>query len=373
MLSLNPITRRRQFLALTGLVGTSLLTLSLFASGLFKRSTSSARLPLPQPLPPYLRLIQEISLSSRPTAVAYLPDGRVVVALMEEGIRSWLEVRDATGTVQERQIEISTAPIYLLQVAPNGKELVCATDRPDGRIYRLPLETWELSVVAICRDPSQPWCRVAYAPNSQTLAYANGYDNVTLLDTTTQQEQAVIALERTAPSHPQDRAISLAFTPDGKKLAIGGLLYQREVVQVWDIATRQHTTLPPLTGVGGLCYSDDGQFLAGVNGLGQVTVRHASNGTQVRMVGDLEASWGITRPGRGGTLRFLPGTTTLLFAGDGEAGLAEVAGGKGHWLLFQTFPENQRPYFGDSHAACSQDGKKLLLHDNETLYFYERN
>jgi WD40 repeat protein len=101
----------------------------------------------------------------------------------------------------------------------------------------------------------------AYAPDGQRLASAQG-DDVQLWDTTTWQ---VIATLKGRWSGTTERRIvgitSLAYSPDGKILAIGS---EDKTARLWDLATGQERfVLEGHTGqVWGVAFSPDGKLLA---------------------------------------------------------------------------------------------------------------
>ena len=375
MFSHNSFTRRRQSIASAFLASTVLLTGALLVAYSprlpFVKRTESAESRVAGSRGG-LRRVGSAALHGRPTALAMLPDNRVVVGLTRDDGEAFLEIRDATAGVIERRFSVK-APVYLLRVAPSGKELVYATDLPESKLYRLDLTQMQTSLLAVADRPSAPWCRAAYSPDSQLLAFVTGGRTATLIDTKTGAQRAQISLVGTGAS--DDRIDSLSFSPQGDQLALGGVVQHQSVLQLWDVKTQQPSVFW-VPGTGSLTYSSDGNFLAGLDRDGRYYVRRVTDGQEVRQGGDLPVSWGNEAnhyPGRGGTLRFLPGTNTLLFAGDTEAGMADLAG-QAQWLFLPvSFPSHLRRYFGDAHAACSADGKRLLLHDFHSLYFFERD
>ncbi|WP_184194980.1 WD40 repeat domain-containing protein [Armatimonas rosea] len=386
MFSHNSSTRRRQLIALGFLASTALLTGTLLVAYSL-RLPSVKRTKNPRSIQALgaarsqgkLRRVGSVALPGRPTALAMLPDNRVVVGLTRDDGEAFLEIRDATAKAVEHRFSVK-APVYLLRVAPSGKELVYATDLPEGKLYRLDLTQMQTSLLAVADHPSNPWCRAAYSPDSQLLAFVTGGRTATLIDTKTGAQRAQIPLVGTGTY--DDRIDSLSFSPQGDQLALGGVVQHQSVLQLWDVNTQQPSVFW-VPGTGSLTYSPDGQFVAGLDRDGRYYVRRVTDGRAVRQGGDLPAifrdtptSWGdeaIHYPGRGGTLRFLPGTNYLIFAGDTEAGVVDLTG-QAQWLFLPvSFPSHLQRYYGDAHAACSEDGKRLLLHDFHSVYFFERD
>ena len=383
--SSNTYTRRRQLLSLIGLGGSITLILGVFALTL--RAPQRLRLNSGGSAPQILRegqslrgfrRVSTLQMRGRPTAVEYLNNDRMVIALMDEGVRSWLEFRSVEGRVLERTVEVGRAPIYSLHVAPSGKELVFATDRPEGKLYRLNLTNYQSQVLATARNTSSPWCRAAYSPDSKTLALLQGYDYVTLLDTATLQELGRIPLQRELTPTPQDCAVSVAFSPDGQELALGGVISLPErtgVVQLWNLATKRLTQTYQGCGINALGFSSDGQFLASRNDYGGGEVHERQSGRIVqRLRAEEDSASRITHPAsRGGTLRFVPGTSKIIMAGDGEATATDARlGGSQAILHTSTMPMGLARYYGDSHAACSPNGQSLVLHNHQQLFIFKR-
>jgi WD40 repeat protein len=156
--------------------------------------------------------------------------------------------------------------------AGNGEAMVHFYDTDTARERR---PAWDNGTTESIRG-------VAYAPDGSLLAFGS-YDRVILLDTATNQHRITLHIPR--PPNPQDVAIqAVAFAPDGTAVAAAGYHGQ---IEVWDVTTGrvraviQGPIVPyprqfpdgKVRGrpahIQGLAYSPDGKTLAsgGVDGV----------------------------------------------------------------------------------------------------------
>jgi WD40 repeat protein len=173
---------------------------------------------------------------------------------------------------------------------------------PDGRLIAVttkPLTVWEVTTgkkrfdVEAADDPHG----VVFSRDGRTLAVWDGSESVLLLDVRT---GAVI--RRLRHTSPSGSVTTLAFAPDGRRLATGG---EDGVVSVWDAATGDVTV--SLRGhdaaVSGLAFSRDGSRLVSTSADGtallwdmtlpprpRVVEAPLSSADALRLLGDPDAA-----------------------------------------------------------------------------------
>lgn len=176
-------------------------------------------------------------------AVGFDPTGR---ALAARTVRKWvIEVRDvATGRLrQSRALGAADTAVF----SPDGTRL--AIVGREGSV-----QIWHLSTGALLTAHGGPVRAVAFTPDGRTLAVVDieaGGEQVRLLDAATGRTQRTIKTGRSA--------LSLAFSPDGRTLATAS----NGSVTTWDARTGQRQDSFSVSGeVGSPAFSSDGRTLA---------------------------------------------------------------------------------------------------------------
>jgi WD40 repeat protein len=285
------------------------------------------------------------------TAVALAPDGKTLVtASLDQTVRLWesatgRELRQFIRPVPRKDAADVGSFAPLLGFSPNGKTV--SAGYPDGTIC-----IWDADTGKALRDFSghaTPVAALVFSPSGKALA-SGGIDGlVRLWDVATGKKVRELKL----PPIPRIAGLNggsagtihLAFSPDGKTLAVGGpgaerMVYgtQQPAIRFWEIATGQVR--------------------------GQIVVPEPSAG--------FYGSWGgsIFIDGTGSDLRIIggpggnqAGVTALAFGSGGRS----LAFGRGDTLyLWERVRRQELRLLGGaattvSSLAFSPDGKTLAV------------
>ena len=146
--------------------------------------------------------------------LAFTPDGRTLVSSdFGGGVIVWDVAR---GRVSE-ELSAHRGPVWALAVSPDGRTLYSAGD--DGRMILWDLARDRRLVRSFALrqefEDIQTPRGIAVSPDGETLAFTERGGTVELLDTATlQRRRSVQAI--------QGFAAAVAFSPDGRLLAVGG-------------------------------------------------------------------------------------------------------------------------------------------------------
>jgi WD40 repeat protein len=196
------------------------------------------------------------------SSVAFSPDGKLLAsgsadkAIILWAVPSGKEVRRLIGPQGQVQV---------VAFSPDGKTLASGSIDEALRLWdvasgheRLTLEGHKLMVESL-----------AFSPDGKTLASGSWNNNVRLWDVSTGTETRKFEAPRDRDNAIDDlddllgsnRAISIAFSPDGKTLASGGL---DKTIRLWTVATGKLLleTDKPADGLRCMAFSPDGSTLA---------------------------------------------------------------------------------------------------------------
>jgi WD40 repeat protein len=275
------------------------------------------------------------------SSVCFRPDGkRLASASLDRTVLVW----DAAGRPPVRSFEGHTDAVTSVCFSPDGQLLASTADDQAVKIWQAQTGQHLLTIKGDVRE-------VSFSPDGTRLAGASrdrkGKTETGVKVWMTQTGQEVLALKGLLREH----VYSVAFSPDGKRIASGSWDH---TVKVWDVQTGgQVLTLPAPHGVAdfdgshianGLCFSPDGSRLATVS-LDSVKVWDAQTGRQLfSFLGDRDIPTNVC---------ISPDGKRLATAGQDRS--IQV------WDL-QTGQEvlSLRGHTGDVYHVCfSADGKRL--------------
>jgi WD40 repeat protein/tRNA A-37 threonylcarbamoyl transferase component Bud32 len=241
-------------------------------------------------------------------SVAFAPDGHILATAGKDGaVRLW---DPATGR-QRRTLRGHTAEVFAIAFAPDGRTL--ASGGREGAV-----RLWDAAsgdeLATLRGHPDGVGC-LAFAPDGKTLATAGSYwtigvgtpfgqftpaghreqGEVKLWDTARRQE--LLTLPRL-----RGRVLSLAFSPDGKTLALGS---SGGLVHLWDVSARRERAVcsghkGPLFAV---AFAPDGKTLATGSWDGTTRLWQAATGKGlITLRGHREPVFTVAFAPGGGTL-----------------------------------------------------------------------
>jgi WD40 repeat protein len=188
------------------------------------------------------------------TAVAFNPNGATLATATESGsVRLWnLERKEAQVVFQADRLKPSgyQPPVKAIAYDPSGQTLAIGSLR---NVFFLDMAKGG-AIRATAEVSDRDITNLTFSPDGRVLA--GGGQRVTLWDNATGKELAAI------PFTPH----SLAFSPDGKRLAIGRIMGEHAPndVKIWDLDERRgiYSFICHHRPLSGLAWSPDGKTIA---------------------------------------------------------------------------------------------------------------
>jgi WD40 repeat protein len=192
------------------------------------------------------RLLNTVKITARAVGLAFSPDDRYLVVGHDDGE---LSLWDARTRTRLRRIGKEEDMIWCVRYTPDGSKLLVGND--DGSLGVWDTATWKLASRWTVGEA--PLLDIACARDNRTVALTQ-YDEVSLWD--------LGSRARTHTFHRFDSPVlSLAFSPDGRYLAVAG---EEGRTSLWDVARR--TLWKVLVDRGatttGVSFAPDGRTLA---------------------------------------------------------------------------------------------------------------
>ncbi|HUW17993.1 MAG TPA: M56 family metallopeptidase [Sedimentisphaerales bacterium] len=204
-------------------------------------------------------------------SVAFSPDGKAVVSVSESGIQL---TNVATGA---EQISIKGGDMYWAVLTQDGKTIVSASrrDRNDSAV-----QLWNVATGKKVR--SFQWNKIyslALAPDGRRLALGNREGPIRVLDVVSGQ----IVADFPSPGDGVRWNAAMAFSPDSELLASVGSSNESRAARILCPKTGKETARydGQQDGALSIAFSADGKMLAMGEWLGKITVLNAATGQEL--------------------------------------------------------------------------------------------
>jgi WD40 repeat protein len=325
--------------------------------------------------------IQEVAVSS---------DRKVVITCGSDNtVRRW----DA-ATGKELSRFSPTNGIAATCISPDGRTIAVASGG-DGLIRLFETDTgkelWQL------RKPTEDIAQLLFSPDGKALVVRGVFDPVArLCDAASGRLLREIALQMPGVDPATGRrnfrllGAGMAFSPDGKVLAVPGVTNPGvaraggpdtvlPTVNLFEVATGQELRRVPLVDrrrVSGLAFSPDGRMLAIESGNDPITIWEVASGKDRVVLGNQavpqpRTTPGFTGGGGAGTGGALPpqSQSNLVFSPDGQKVASRTGGNIRVWDALTGKELTQfRGHLGLVTAlAFSPDSKVLASGSNDTM------
>jgi WD40 repeat protein len=292
--------------------------------------------------------------------VSFSPDGQQLFSGSPDATARIWDLKRPPGTPRVLAAE-TRGPVFSLVYSPDGRRLA-ATLGNQVRVWDS--RTWQAEALQQ-QHPGQARLptRLAFSPDGKRLAVGRIDGAVDLCDVAS-GERVVRFEPAGAPEvHPSRRGVTaLAFSPDGSTLAVGHgsfFLYSgapyNQAVRIWDVRSgKLLRTLPHTNSIYSLAFTSDGALLASVAGR-VVRLWNVEDWQSIR-------TW--QTPGLIDSLALSPGND-LIAAGEGgrEVHVWEVRSGKAR-------PQQQEPERRVRALAFTPDGRGLVVGGNQFVQLW---
>jgi WD40 repeat protein len=294
--------------------------------------------------------------TSSPLHAAYSPDGKLLATGSDKELLLW----DAAKLELVKKID---APAGWLAFAPDGKSILAAQHHWARPLEKDVVTRWDLTTYE--GKPLPPltrrngWPVYHLSPDGKTLysLVVDGQDKERRI----RAYDAATGKELLPPQGHREQVWSLAFSPDGKRLAS---VSSDPGIRLWDAATgKPERVLPTDQGLWSVAFSPDGKRIAAGEIEGTVVLYDAVTGEKLRALPAPKSQVRAVAFSPDGGL--VAGTTTLGIVHVWEAGTGRLrqalAGRSGHsWSWSVAFSADGKA------LATGWDGGEVLLFDVAT-------
>ena len=269
----------------------------------------------------------------RVRSIAFSRDGRTL-AIASSGNR--LSLWDvATGT-QKSEVEGRTVGVSRVAFSRDGRTIA-------GGSWDNTIRLWDSETGShkyTLKGHTNSITNLVFSPVGNTLASGSKDTTIRLWNADTGVHKRTLENVSNVPS--------MAFSPDGRRLASGG-----GVLRLYDVATGMHirTLNSPIDGVYGVAYSSDGRTIAGSNAR-EIRLWNAVTGAHIHTLDS------------GRRITFSPDSRTLAAVRPDEIQLWDVGTGGHRGTL-------DLPEAAISDIAFTRDGRTLAVGHSTDPYDYD--
>jgi WD40 repeat protein/serine/threonine protein kinase len=293
-------------------------------------------------------------LSNRVWGMAFSPDGKRLAGALSDKTGTTVKVWDAASGQEVLILKGRASIVGSVAFSPDGKRLASA-------FHDETVKVWDAATgqkIRTFKGPRSEVNVVAFSPNGERLA--NSLDQtVKVWDVASGQ------LILTLDTRHADYVLSVAFSPDGKRLATAS---KDQTVKLWDAVTGQELrTLKGHTeGVQSVVFSPDGKRLASASGAltggADVKLWDAASGREVLTLKGLTAQ-----------------VTDIAFGADGKRLAATLADktvklwdlSSGQEVLTLKLKNETGSPRNNGSVAFSPDGKRLASSDGTGIIIWD--
>ena len=182
-------------------------------------------------------------------AMAFSPDNSTLVSAGDRSLTIW-----TGGPEYERRLECKGETYHCLSFSPDGRTLALGAEDGSVRLWEMPSAREQGAL----QDHSGTIRSVAFSPDGRHLVSASQKGRVVLWDVS-----SGLALSTLVEEGPQPVG-AVAFSPDGRLIAVGHFVFEDRDVLLFDANTGdlKNRLVGHRRGIHGLAFSPDGRYLA---------------------------------------------------------------------------------------------------------------